>query len=221
MFGNSAKAWNPINRRHFIGGSDARVIMGSDEPALQHLWREKRGEAEPEDHSGNLVVQLGLATEALNRQWYERTTGQVVKDAQSWVRHPVIRWMAATLDEIVEGNSAVPNTESTPIRRTRSNHFRNLCFDRLRRRTPEPPPFSSMNKTPAPSIAARIFSAVSSRPPSSPSIDSRRATVGSDTPDLLAKSACDQPSRARAALIWRVVTTLRLPVELIEFLLTA
>jgi predicted phage-related endonuclease len=52
-------------------------------------------------------VQLGLATEHLNRQWYERTTRQVVKDVQSWVRHPVIRWMAATLDGIVEGSGAV------------------------------------------------------------------------------------------------------------------
>ena len=48
--------------RSFIGGSDARVIMGNDEAALVHLWREKRGEAEPEDLSGNLVVQLGRAT---------------------------------------------------------------------------------------------------------------------------------------------------------------
>ena len=91
----------------FIGGSDARIIMGNDEPALLRLWREKRGEAEPEDLSGNLVVQLGLATEPLNRQWYERTTGQVVTEVQSWVRHPVIRWMAATLDGIVEGTGAV------------------------------------------------------------------------------------------------------------------
>ena len=53
------------------------------------------------------IVQLGLATEPLNRHWYERTTGQVVKDVQSWVRHPVIRWMAATLDGIVEGTGAV------------------------------------------------------------------------------------------------------------------
>ena len=37
------------NRRTFIGGSDARVIMGTDEAALLRLWREKRGEAEPED----------------------------------------------------------------------------------------------------------------------------------------------------------------------------
>src|SRR6266511_18238 len=99
---------NHMSRRNgFIGGSDARTIMGNDEAALQRLWREKRGETEPEDLSGNLLVQLGLATEHLNRQWYERTTGQVVKDAESWIRHPVIRWMAATLDGIVEGTGAV------------------------------------------------------------------------------------------------------------------
>ena len=48
------------SRRSFIGGSDARVIMGDDEAALLRLWREKRGEVEPEDLSGNLIVQLGL-----------------------------------------------------------------------------------------------------------------------------------------------------------------
>jgi len=36
--------------------------MGDDENALLHLWREKRGEAEPEDLSGNLIVQLGVVT---------------------------------------------------------------------------------------------------------------------------------------------------------------
>jgi predicted phage-related endonuclease len=65
-------------RQSFIGGSDARIIMGNDEPALIQLWREKRGEAEPEDLSGNLIVQLGNATEVLNRHWYERNTGQVI-----------------------------------------------------------------------------------------------------------------------------------------------
>src|SRR5208337_1540856 len=66
-------------RRDFIGGSDARVIMGSDEAALLRLWQEKRGELEPEDLSDNLIVQLGLVTEALNRNWYERNTGQTVE----------------------------------------------------------------------------------------------------------------------------------------------
>jgi predicted phage-related endonuclease len=96
-----------VDRRLFIGGSDARIIMGSDEAALTHLWREKRGEAEPPDYSKNLIVQLGVATEPLNRRWFEKTTGQVIKDVQSWIQHPVIRWMAATLDGMVEGTGAV------------------------------------------------------------------------------------------------------------------
>ena len=98
---------NDWNRRSFIGGSDARIIMGTDEAALVRLWQEKRGEAEPPDYSGNLLVQLGLATEPLNRHWFEKTTGQVIKDVQSWIRHPVIRWMAATLDGVVEDTGAV------------------------------------------------------------------------------------------------------------------
>ena len=32
--------------RSFIGGSDARIIMGNDKSALQRLWQEKRGEVE-------------------------------------------------------------------------------------------------------------------------------------------------------------------------------
>jgi predicted phage-related endonuclease len=100
----SKSAWD---RRSFIGGSDARIIMGDDETALLRLWREKRGEAEPEDLSGNLIVQLGTATEALNRRWYERNTGQVVTAVQRRVFHPVKRWMAATLDGMVEATGAV------------------------------------------------------------------------------------------------------------------
>jgi predicted phage-related endonuclease len=95
------------NRRFFIGGSDARIIMGSDEAALIRLWREKRGEAEPEDLSGNLIVQLGAATEELNRFWYERNTGQRVSNVQHQVKHSTIPWMAATLDGVVEGTGAV------------------------------------------------------------------------------------------------------------------
>jgi hypothetical protein len=95
------------NRRSFIGGSDARIIMGDDEAALVRLWREKRGEVEPEDLSANLIVQLGTVTEHLNRHWYERNTGQVVTKVQRRVFHPVKRWMAATLDGMVAGTGAV------------------------------------------------------------------------------------------------------------------
>ena len=81
--------------------------MGADEDALLRLWREKRGEVEPEDLSGNLIVQLGTATEQLNRHWYERNTGQVVTEVQRWVQHPVIRYLAATLDGMIEATGAV------------------------------------------------------------------------------------------------------------------
>ncbi len=46
----------------------------------------------PEDLSGNLIVQLGLATEDLNRCWYQANTGQV---------------LTATLDGRVEATGAV------------------------------------------------------------------------------------------------------------------
>src|ERR1700732_2753828 len=96
-----------VTRRSFIGGSDARIIMGSDETGLIRLWREKRGETEPEDLSGNLIVQLGLVTEPLNRHWYERNTGQTVECVQHRLRHPVLRWMGSTLDGLVDGTGAV------------------------------------------------------------------------------------------------------------------
>ena len=94
-------------RRYFVGGSDARIIMGDDEAALFRLWREKRGEVEPEDRSRDLLVQLGTVTEPLNRSWYENNTGQVVVEVQRQVFHAVHRWMAATLDGRIEATGAV------------------------------------------------------------------------------------------------------------------
>jgi predicted phage-related endonuclease len=106
-------------RRHFIGGSDARIIMGDDEPALLRLWREKRGEVEPVDLSGNLIVQLGVVTEELNRRWYESNTGHVIMDVQRQVRHPTVRWMGATLDGRVEATEAVFEAKFIVLGRSR------------------------------------------------------------------------------------------------------
>jgi len=65
-----------VDRREFIGGSGARIIMGDNQAALLRLSREKRGEVEPEDLSGDLIVQLGVVTEPLNRRWFERNPGR-------------------------------------------------------------------------------------------------------------------------------------------------
>ena len=81
--------------------------MGVNEAALIRLWQEKRGDVEPEDLSGNLVVQLGKATEQLNREWFEAATGQLVTDVQKHIRHPGLHWMGATLDGRVEASGAV------------------------------------------------------------------------------------------------------------------
>src|SRR5258708_23784066 len=80
-----------VDRRSFIGGSDARVIMGGDEAMLIRLWREKRGEVEPEDLSDNLIVQLGTVTEDLHRRWYERNTRHAIQGVQRRVPHSGIQ----------------------------------------------------------------------------------------------------------------------------------
>jgi predicted phage-related endonuclease len=73
---------NRRDRRSFIGGSDARIVMGNDEAALLRLWKEKRGELEPEDVSENLLVQLGTVTEPLNRRWAEASLASCGTRAQ-------------------------------------------------------------------------------------------------------------------------------------------
>ena len=95
------------SRRDLLGGSDARVLMGADEAALLRLWREKRGEVVPEDLSENLAVQLGIVTEDLNRRWFERNTGHEVTHVQRRLRHPVLRFLGATLDGMVEATGTV------------------------------------------------------------------------------------------------------------------
>jgi predicted phage-related endonuclease len=94
-------------RRSFVGGSDARIILDGDEAALLRLWRVKRGEAEPQDFSDDLLVQLGTVTEPLNRCWYEKNSGHAITEVQRQVFHNVHRLMAATLDGRVEATGAV------------------------------------------------------------------------------------------------------------------
>jgi hypothetical protein len=89
---------NHLLRRHFIGGSDDRTIMGDDGGALLRLWREKRGKLVPPDLSSNLLVQLGLAAKDLNRCWYQANGGQALTEIERHIRHPALRWMAGTVD---------------------------------------------------------------------------------------------------------------------------
>lgn len=95
------------DRRTFIEGSDARIIMGTDLEMLVRLWREKRSEAEPKSLADNLAAQLGTVTADLNRRWYERNTGNAVTNVKQRIRHPVHKWMATTLDGLFNPGGAV------------------------------------------------------------------------------------------------------------------
>jgi predicted phage-related endonuclease len=85
-------------RRLGIGGSDANTIMGGDPEKILRLWKEKRGEIEPEDLSGILPVRMGSWTELFNIQWFEEQTGKVVTGNGDQRVHPDHDWMRCTLD---------------------------------------------------------------------------------------------------------------------------
>ena len=101
-----------------IGGSDARRIMAGE---AQAVWEELTGRREREDLTNSLPVQIGAATEAVNRRYYEHKTGLVVHQVQAErpsplpsieivgadaigvkVRSTAFPWMTAHLDGLVE-----------------------------------------------------------------------------------------------------------------------
>src|SRR4029077_21276848 len=96
-----------VDRRTFIGGSDARIIIGNDELALLRLWKENRGGVEPQDLSNKLIVQLGIATEDLNRRWYEANTGEAIIDVQRTIRHSTVRGVGAPRRPCAEHGSGL------------------------------------------------------------------------------------------------------------------
>jgi hypothetical protein len=185
------------NRRSFIGGSDARVIMGDDEAALLRLWREKRGEVKPEDLTGNLIVQLGVVTESLNRHSFERGSGQWSKSAAS--REPA----EAELINPEKSLVAMADYEGALLSlwrmKTWRGYFRFGCRG-FRSRRPSPPPFSSMNSIPARSKAARIASTAAKETCRRPF--SKSTTV--ESPRLAASASCDCviSNSPRAARHW-------------------
>ena len=182
----SAEAWTPSGRRYFIGGSDARIIMGDDEAALLRLWRGKRGEVEPEELSGNLIVRLGVVTEPLNRDMIQTLHRPDPREVRS-PRKPACGSRARQSEK----SHWLPQMDSSPplrlrMKKTRRAYFR-LGTRGLRRLRPSPPPFSSMNTTPARSRAARIASTASTE--TCRRSFSKSTTV--ESPSLAACASCD------------------------------
>jgi len=102
-----------VDRRSFIGGSDANVILSGDAERIMTLWREKRGEIEPEDLSGSLPVMLGCWTEPFNRPWFEQVSGsRVTRIGESFIS-PRDPWRRCTLDGLVEESGAIWEAKHT------------------------------------------------------------------------------------------------------------
>lgn len=103
LSGLGLTAEQKVLRKDAIGGSDANIIMGGDEKRLIRLWKEKRGEAEPEDLSDILAVQMGSFTEPFNVAWFEKNTGLTVIDRGAIAQHPQHSFMRCTLDGRIQG----------------------------------------------------------------------------------------------------------------------
>lgn len=100
-------------RRSFIGGSDANVILSGKAEKILRLWREKRGEAEPEDLSDSLAVMLGCWTEAFNRQWFEKLSGETVREVGQSLTCSRYDWRRCTLDGVVESSGGIWEAKHT------------------------------------------------------------------------------------------------------------
>ena len=100
--------FNPNDRRHFIGGSDARIIMGDDE-ADSHPAVARKARRDPASRflTKSHRPARRQRPRSLNRNWFERCTGHTRQGHAKHVRHPINKWMAATLDGVVEETGAV------------------------------------------------------------------------------------------------------------------
>jgi hypothetical protein len=124
------------DRRGFVGGSDARTIMGPDDAALLRLWREKRGEIEPRDLSDVLIVQLGLVTEDLNREWFQRnsdersiqsSTGPITGSSVGW--QPPLTASSTSRRRSLKPSLCCPGRSPRKLRlRSTCRNYNTICW---------------------------------------------------------------------------------------------
>jgi hypothetical protein len=97
--------------------------MGGDEKKLLRLWREKRGEAESEDLSDILAVQMGSFTEPFNAAWFEKNTGLAITDRGAVAQHRQHSFMRCTLDGRIEERGCIWEAKHCGTRSTDAEIF--------------------------------------------------------------------------------------------------
>lgn len=95
-----------MNRRNFIGGSDAAAILGlSPWRSPMDVWMEKTGFA-PErrsDPARDFLLDLGQQLEPVIARLYERETKRLLEFPVSGPQHPQYPVLAGTPDRLVTG----------------------------------------------------------------------------------------------------------------------
>jgi hypothetical protein len=149
------------NRRGFIGGSDARIIMGQDEKALISLWQEKRSEVGSAPTYGSAGMHMTVGRRPAAPYLLPGFFGVRLRSLTPGPS-PISRWVRfVQIDRAILRpwplQQALRVRQPHPAHRT---HFRSLFSRSL---TPGPPPLASMNSTPVASKALLITSSVARR----------------------------------------------------------
>jgi predicted phage-related endonuclease len=85
-------------RKGKLTASRVAVLMNGNSDGILRLWKEMIGEAQEIDLSDVWPVQLGIATEHLSLDWFERKNRTPVTRRGEVVVHPQYDWAACTLD---------------------------------------------------------------------------------------------------------------------------
>lgn len=85
-------------RQHSFGGSDCNRLMNGGPRDVQDLLDEKCGLKPPKDLSDVLIVELGIHTERLNREWFTKQTGRPVTIVNDPIVHRNNPWMIINVD---------------------------------------------------------------------------------------------------------------------------
>lgn len=99
-----------------VGGSDVNVLAAGDPEKVTKLYKQKRGEVEPDDLSHVWPVLMGHVTEQLNLGWLEHKHGIKIKNYQAVLEGKNHSFMRCTLDgstDDYKGEQAVIDAKFT------------------------------------------------------------------------------------------------------------
>lgn len=85
-------------RKGKMTGSRIGALMSGDPVRIDRLYREFIGECEEDNLDDVWAVQLGVATEKLNLDWYERKNKRFLTRRGEVAIHHEYEWAAATID---------------------------------------------------------------------------------------------------------------------------